>query len=479
MDRHGESSQPPPPPEDDTQFMTRWDHWKVRGEFNYRCEALERRQDEQFSEARVEFKNIDNRFEEVRGQMHVIQHNLGHQNEALGRALASTDEKLQHIIDGLARTRSRESSSSRHSPSESSAPRRHASRHRNVPVLQSMSSSQAVPSPHHAATSSYDGDLSARPPRREANRPKPRALVIQQEQPRMDHQGHRRRHVPSPTSEASEEDEQGHHRREALEDPPRRHHRHDRPRRHHDGHDEPPLHQEDEQPIAHAARRPPRHMAQANAPRHQPRQEQEQAPQARREDHQPPPRPQPRQQNEQAPQARRQQQVPPTNATPQQPHEQHNNHQARHESSDDDDDDRQNHGNRRNRNRNGEETFGKLKFTMPKFTGSNEPEEYLSWELKVDKIFRMHNYCNEKMMAMASLEFDEYANLWWEQVQLAREAKEEPPIATWQDMKAHMRSLFVPSHYTRDLFNKLQTRSDMGLPDLLSKHLSMLMVDDR
>ena len=61
---------------------------------------------------------------------------------------------------------------------------------------------------------------------------------------------------------------------------------------------------------------------------------------------------------------------------------------------------------------------------MPKFTGSNDPEEYLSWELKVDKIFRMHNYSNENMMAMVSLEFDEYANLWWEQVQLAREAKE-------------------------------------------------------
>src|SRR3954464_10200017 len=220
--------------------MTRWDHWKVQGEFNYRCEALERRQDEQFSEARVEFKNIDNRFEEVRGQMHAMQHNLGHQNEALGRALASTDEKLQHIIDGLARTRSRESSSSRHSSSESSAPRRHASRHRDGPVLQSMSSSQAVPSPRHAATSSYDGDLSARPPRHEANRPQHRALVIQQEQPHVDHQAHRQRCVPSTTSEASEVDGQDHRRRDALEDPRRRHHRHERQCRQHDHHDEPP-----------------------------------------------------------------------------------------------------------------------------------------------------------------------------------------------------------------------------------------------
>jgi len=93
---------------------------------------------------------------------------------------------------------------------------------------------------------------------------------------------------------------------------------------------------------------------------------------------------------------------------------------------------------------------------MPKFTGSNDPEEYLSWALKVDKIFRMHNYSNEKMVAMASLEFDDYANLWWEQVPVARDARQEPPITTWHDMKAHMRSCFVPAHYTRDLFNNLQ-----------------------
>src|SRR3954462_14642451 len=110
-------------------------------EFKHRCDALERRQDEQFSEPRVEFKNIDNRFEEVRGQMHAMQHNIGHKNEALGRALAATDEKLQRLIYGLSRPRSRDSSSSRHSSSESSAPYRHASRNQDGPVLHSMSSS--------------------------------------------------------------------------------------------------------------------------------------------------------------------------------------------------------------------------------------------------------------------------------------------------------------------------------------------------
>ena len=39
---------------------------------------------------------------------------------------------------------------------------------------------------------------------------------------------------------------------------------------------------------------------------------------------------------------------------------------------------------------------------MPKFNGSNDPEEYLSWALKVNKIFRLHNYEEEKKIAMAS-----------------------------------------------------------------------------
>jgi len=65
---------------------------------------------------------------------------------------------------------------------------------------------------------------------------------------------------------------------------------------------------------------------------------------------------------------------------------------------------------------NEEQCYDKLKFTMPKFNGSNHPEEYLSWALKVDKIFRLHNYEEEKKIAMASLEFLDYVLIWWEQV---------------------------------------------------------------
>ncbi|KAK1595948.1 hypothetical protein QYE76_059195 [Lolium multiflorum] len=103
-----------------------------------------------------------------------------------------------------------------------------------------------------------------------------------------------------------------------------------------------------------------------------------------------------------------------------------------------------------------ENMYGKLKFNMPKFKGEDDAEAYLSWALKVDKIFRIHNYSGAKKVAMASLEFEDYANTWWEQVVTLREEKGEPPIDTWEDMKEEMQARFVPTHYKTDLFNKLQ-----------------------
>ncbi|KAK1666378.1 hypothetical protein QYE76_054537 [Lolium multiflorum] len=103
-----------------------------------------------------------------------------------------------------------------------------------------------------------------------------------------------------------------------------------------------------------------------------------------------------------------------------------------------------------------ENMYGKLKFNMPKFKGEDDAEAYLSLALKVDKIFRIHNYSSAKKVAMASLEFEDYANTWWEQVLTLREEKGEPPIDTWEEMKDEMQARFVPTHYMTDLFNKLQ-----------------------
>ncbi|PVH31714.1 hypothetical protein PAHAL_9G218700 [Panicum hallii] len=103
-----------------------------------------------------------------------------------------------------------------------------------------------------------------------------------------------------------------------------------------------------------------------------------------------------------------------------------------------------------------EEKFVKLKFSMPKFEGTSDPDAYLTWELNVDKIFRVHNYSEEKKVHIAALDFDGYALIWWEQIQNQREKNDELPVTTWAEMKREMRARFVPKHYKRELFDKLQ-----------------------
>jgi hypothetical protein len=109
-----------------------------------------------------------------------------------------------------------------------------------------------------------------------------------------------------------------------------------------------------------------------------------------------------------------------------------------------------------NNDQSNEEKFGKLKFSMPKFEGTSDPDAYLTWELKVDKIFRVHNYSEEKKVHMAALDFDGYALIWWEQIQNQREENDELLVTTWAEMKREMRACFVSKHHKRDLFDKLQ-----------------------
>jgi polyribonucleotide nucleotidyltransferase len=93
---------------------------------------------------------------------------------------------------------------------------------------------------------------------------------------------------------------------------------------------------------------------------------------------------------------------------------------------------------------------------MPKFDGRSDPEDYFTWELNVEKIFRLHNYSDDKKLAMASLELEGYALIWWQQLLRDHEEEGEDSIATWQEMKREMRIPFVPNHYRHDLFDKLQ-----------------------
>ncbi|KAL5581667.1 hypothetical protein UlMin_014109 [Ulmus minor] len=100
--------------------------------------------------------------------------------------------------------------------------------------------------------------------------------------------------------------------------------------------------------------------------------------------------------------------------------------------------------------------LGNIKIKIPSFQGKNDPEAYLEWETKMEMVFDCHNYSEIKKVKLEVIEFTDYAIVWWDQLLINRRRNREPPVDTWEEMKMLMRKHFVPSHYYRGLYQKLQ-----------------------
>jgi hypothetical protein len=101
-------------------------------------------------------------------------------------------------------------------------------------------------------------------------------------------------------------------------------------------------------------------------------------------------------------------------------------------------------------------SLGNIKMKIPSFKGRTDPEVYLEWEKKIDLVFDCHNYTEEKKVKSAVIEFTDYAIIWWDQLVTNRRRNTERLVETWGELKALMRRRFVPSHFYRDLYQRLQ-----------------------
>ncbi|KAH9680122.1 Endonuclease [Citrus sinensis] len=109
------------------------------------------------------------------------------------------------------------------------------------------------------------------------------------------------------------------------------------------------------------------------------------------------------------------------------------------------------------RARNRDDGLSDIKKKIQSFQGKSDPEAYLEWEKKMEFIFDCHNYSEAKKVKLVVIEFSDYAITWWDQLVISRRRNRERPIETWDEMKSLMRRCFVPNHYYRDLYQKLQS----------------------
>lgn len=105
----------------------------------------------------------------------------------------------------------------------------------------------------------------------------------------------------------------------------------------------------------------------------------------------------------------------------------------------------------------GDDTIKGVKLKIPAFQGKSDPEAYLEWEGKIEMVFDCHSYTEEQKVKLATVEFTDYALVWWDQRRTSRRRNGERAISSWAELKGIMRRRFIPSYYHRELHHRLQT----------------------
>ena len=108
-------------------------------------------------------------------------------------------------------------------------------------------------------------------------------------------------------------------------------------------------------------------------------------------------------------------------------------------------------GNEQRNRRDNDNSYAKVKFSIPSFSGSYDAEVYLNWEMTVEQKFNSHLVPEVHRVRQATSEFTDFAIIWWNELVNAGLAPD-----TWDRLKRAMRSRFVPSTYKRDMRKKLQ-----------------------
>ncbi|KAK8676547.1 hypothetical protein V6N13_142121 [Hibiscus sabdariffa] len=85
-----------------------------------------------------------------------------------------------------------------------------------------------------------------------------------------------------------------------------------------------------------------------------------------------------------------------------------------------------------------DDNLSNIRIAIPPFQGKSDPEAYLEWEKKVELVFECHNYSEAKKVRLVAIEFSDYAIIWCDKLTSSRRRNGEPPIETWNEMKATM-----------------------------------------
>ncbi|KAG7552418.1 Retrotransposon gag domain [Arabidopsis thaliana x Arabidopsis arenosa] len=98
-----------------------------------------------------------------------------------------------------------------------------------------------------------------------------------------------------------------------------------------------------------------------------------------------------------------------------------------------------------------------FKVEIPKFHGGlDQAEELLDWFVTVEEVMDFKKVPNERRVSLVATCFRGRAAAWWNQLKASRARSGNPKIATWEELKKHLRQGFLPCNYDQILSRKLQ-----------------------
>ncbi len=90
-----------------------------------------------------------------------------------------------------------------------------------------------------------------------------------------------------------------------------------------------------------------------------------------------------------------------------------------------------------------------MRIEIPEFHGSLQPEEFLDWLATVEEVLEFKDVPEDKRVQLVATRFRSRATTWWQQLKLTRNRSGKAKINSWDKLKKHPRTTFLPYNYQR------------------------------